>query len=58
MANKRLTAEPKTGPLNRPCTPYRAQPKVDMTRPVQNLRGVESVPTSRRPQRKTEPPQL
>jgi hypothetical protein len=36
------------------------QPKAkpDMTRPVQNLRGVESVPTSRFPQRKTlSPPQ-
>jgi len=54
MSNKRkLPIEPKAAPLNRPCTPYRAKAKVDMTRPCGNVRAVESVPTSRFPQRKT-----
>lgn len=33
------------------------RPKPNMDQPVRNLRGVESVPTSRFPQRKTLPPQ-
>jgi hypothetical protein len=40
-----------TGPVPMP------KPKPDMTQPLQNLRGVESVPTSKDPQRKTLPPE-
>jgi hypothetical protein len=57
MGRRRLAAEPKSAPLTRPATPYRAQPKVDMTRPCTPVRDVESIPTSRYPQRKTLPGQ-
>lgn len=38
-----MTVTPKTAPTERPCTPYVApKPKPDMSKPVQNLHGVES----------------
>ncbi len=44
----------KSGPSQLPMP----KAKPDMTRPVRNVRGVESVPTSRFPQRKRLPPEL
>jgi hypothetical protein len=58
MTNKGLKVEPRTTQPDQPCTPYRAKPKVDIHQPVENLRGVESAPTSRYPQRKTLPPDI
>ncbi len=59
MPNEGLKVEPRTTQPDRPCTSYRApKPKPDMSQPVRNLRGVESVPTSRFPQRKRLPPEL
>jgi hypothetical protein len=58
MPNQGLKVTPKSAPLDQPCTPYRAKAKPDMNQPTRNVRGVESVPTSRYPQRKTLPPEL
>jgi hypothetical protein len=57
MGNKGLKIEPRATQPDRPCTPYRAPKKVDMSKPLRNLRGVESTPTSRDPLRKTLPDQ-